>query len=116
MKKVILLVVILMKMQTSNAQYNVPVNHVHSYVHFVVGFGVGTGTTMLFGKTPRERIMLGTFSAAVAGVAKEGYDLYYGGKPSVTDMALTALGGFVSAKIVNWAMQKGKRKEKPCKM
>ncbi len=116
MKKVILLVVILLKMQTSNAQYNVRVNHVHSYAHFVVGFGVGTGASMLYGKTPRERIMIGTFSAAVAGVAKEGYDLYYGGKPSVTDIALTTLGGFVSAKIVNWAMQKGKRKEKPCKM
>lgn len=115
MKKVLLSALLFASLQ-SYAQYNVKVDHVHSYAHFVAGFGVGTGVTMVFGKTPRERVMLGTFSAAVAGVAKEGYDLYMGGRPSVTDMALTTLGGFISAKIVNWAMQKGKRKEKPCKM
>ena len=92
-------------------QYNTSVNTVHSYAHFVVGFGIGTGVSMVWGKTPRERVMLGTFSAAVAGVAKEGYDLYNGGRPSVGDMALTTLGGFVSAKIVNWAFQRGKRKQ-----
>jgi VanZ family protein len=115
MKKLILLAFIFLGTEIK-AQYNVHVNHVHSYAHFVAGFGVGTGASMLYGKTPRERIMIGTFSAAVAGIAKEGYDLYMGGKPSVTDIAFTTLGGFVSAKIVNWAMQKGKRKEKPCKM
>lgn len=115
MKKILLSALLFVSLQ-SNAQYNVPIRHVHTYAHFVAGFGVGTGTTMLFGKTPRERVMLGTFSAAVAGVAKEGYDLYMGGKPSVSDMVFTTLGGFVSAKIVNWAMQKGKRKERPCKM
>lgn len=115
MKKTALLAFILASMN-ANAQYNMPIRHVHTYAHFVVGFGIGTGTSMVFGKTPRERVMLGTFSAAVAGVAKEGYDLYCGGKPSVSDMVFTTLGGFVSAKIVNWAMQKGKRKEKPCKL
>lgn len=96
---------------SAKAQYRLDVNHVHTAAHFTVGFGAGAMTSLV-GKTSRERIMIGTFSGAVLGVAKEGYDLYKGGKPSLSDFVFTTLGGFVGATLVNTAIKRSSPKPK----
>lgn len=115
MKKSLVLVVLSFSLSLAKAQYSMPVKRVHDSWHFIGGYGAGM-LVSLTGSTPRDRVMRGVFSGAVLGIAKEGYDLYMGGKPSFTDVVLTTAGSAVGAMVVNWAFRKGKRKEKPCRM
>jgi VanZ family protein len=105
MKSKLLLLVLSLSCVVAKAQYNLEVKHVHTAAHFTIGFGAGT-ISSLFGKTQRERIMLGTFSGAVLGVAKEGYDLYHGGKPSLSDFVFTTAGGLVGSLVTNMAIKR----------
>lgn len=117
MKKVFVLFFVLLLSSVVKAQYTMSINRVHNNWHFIGGYGAGTMVSLL-GKDPRQRIMLGAFSGAALGIAKEGYDLYKGGKPSVTDIALTTVGSIAGAMVVNWAFKRSgyKRKERQCKM
>lgn len=117
MKKAILSLAILLFSLSIKAQYNIPVKRVHDSWHFIGGYGAGM-LISLTGTTPRDRIMRGAFGGAVLGIAKEGYDLYNGGKPSGFDVVITTAGSVVGALVVNWAFKQAnkKHKEKPCKM
>lgn len=116
MKKILALLIVVMLTTDCSAQYSMPVKRVHDSWHFIGGYGAGMMIS-LTGNTPRDRIMRGAFGGAVLGIAKEGYDLYNGGKPSGVDVVITTAGSVVGALVVNWAFKQAKKhRDKPCKM
>ena len=92
----------------------------NTIVHFSVGMGVGNAAG-IFGNTPKQRVIFGLTSGALAGYAKERYDMSKGNQYGQWhDIISTAVGGVVGAMMVNWAVKRSKnytpKRRFDCKM
>jgi len=119
MKKYFVLAALLLTF-SSKAQMRWDKMDNNTIVHFSVGVGIGNGVG-IFGNTPKQRVIMGFASGALAGYAKERYDMSKGNQYGQWhDIISTAVGGVVGAMMVNWAIKRSKnytpKNKVDCKM
>lgn len=110
MKKILITILLSVIGYGVNAQYTMPIRHVHTGFHFVGGFGIGSLGSMV-GNTPKKRLLYGVGLGTAAGVTKELYDVNRGGKFSASDVFFTTAGSVVGSLVINWAFKRSNKRK-----
>jgi uncharacterized membrane protein YeaQ/YmgE (transglycosylase-associated protein family) len=84
-----------------------------SISHFSCGYFIGSLSSSYFGKTSKERLIVGTVTGLSAGLIKEIIDHKNSPKSgNFGDLLSTTTGAFIGSMVVNFVVNKSSKKKK----